>query len=123
MLDHYSSFEAPCVVQRRKDAAQTIQHYHQCFSRLPTLQYLIAQAVDDIKPGSYIGYQMYSRSLIHGRVIELCAPAYTKYITAKWLLIVRCKRMARRLRQRVAASYAPCGLMYKVVAKRTLIGR
>ena len=118
MMDHYGSMPAPSVEQRRSDAAHAVPQY----GRLVAFQCLVAQAVTEIAPGSYAGYCVFARTLIAERAADLCA-AYVQTLGAKWALVVRCKRLARGLRQRVAESYAPGGTMYNAVAKRTQVGR
>lgn len=120
-MDYYGSIPAPSVDEREQNAFRAVPQYHS----LSKFRSFVVKAVAETPPGSWSGYHVFAGPEITKHVILQCH-AYIELVQKKWGVLYTyavCKRLARSLRARVAASYAPGGLMYNVVAQRTLVGR
>ena len=95
------------------------------FSGLSRFDDLVGAAVAGVYPGSLAGYYRYGKSEIVQKAKALLLE-YKGRVDSRvnfWMTVIRCKRLAKRLRLRCCASYAPGGTMYTRVAKTTFVGK
>lgn len=119
MLDNMGSFPCPGIEQRKRDALHETREY----SYLYVYQNIIDKAIREVNTDcSEAGYYMFIKKEMIDNIIQMCK-VYKKNILNKFLVIIRCKRLARRLRLRIAETYAPGGMMYNRLCRSTLVGK
>ena len=114
-------FPCPGIEQRKRDALHELRRCN--YSYLSNYENIIDKAIREIDTDcSEAGYYMFYKKEMIDNIIQMCK-VYKKYVLNKFLVIIRCKRLARRLRLRIAETYAPGGMMYNRLCKNTLVGK
>lgn len=121
MLDAMGSFPCPGIEERRRDALTDTRNCN--YTYLSNYHNIIDKAIREVNTDcSEAGYHMFYRKTMIDNIIKMCKD-YKKKILNNFLLIIRCKRLARRLRLRIAETYAPGGMMYNRLCRTTQVGK